>query len=1021
MWEDQKGEKVKYKERTFNVFGKYIIEHLNQLRVDPNTGKLVIPNQIEECSSPVRKQSKLKTPSKSVHCELQLHLRDDVINVEEICNDLEETILYSDSDDDAMDVLDDALPLDVDCSELLEEEDNVKKAVKELQELLPSVTAHLDKSGRLHDWVHFFHLVDRREFNMNHIAVQLFLDVVKFSGLDNIREMRYTPEVKRFWTVGQSLFKGKFLRFMGGFKTYSNVLEHGITPDKSTVKADMSMVNFVCPHKDVLREEKLKCSIDCASPGIIQSNIKSVAAQHNGQNKSYNLCVDGKKIAAGFGKHLGDVDLFGHESDTTLAAKKERLEIETCSIDQTKYYLSGWIERDITDLSEVTTSNKELLHKSLLDILSINTERLKELRNIQVRRQISLEKLIKLAAEPWQTSKYSFAISSIKTHMYDIRKCVKDMLELNKSLGLVAAACKNAQDLFSLDDIVELSYQENYVCLNPSNAQRKQSEAVSTEFIKQRTNVWHNDRQLAKVTGSTLFDAVGLSTLKRQQAHYDRVNGVATSNLLETPNEVNEAMKHGIENEINALGTIVSRVLPVFAPFLKFHEEGYYKMDYNENESFLIVSPDGSCREQNSVKYAIEIKCPVPGKIYKTDVHYEMPRYYVTQILAEMAALNCEQLLYVSWSPESTTVSIAKFDEKLWKNIMSELHAVYGEVNGASRPKAKRPIVRELEIAIKNYVKENITLLFEIPSVTSVECSHPMAEKEEHLTFQHYQWNLQNVKKHNTSKQKQAILTIESLLTVITKEKYTIMEAYNILRTPAKEVLVAVLSDLDRQYGPNSIHGIPIAYGLAGYSMSVKSMRLLMENVVVECYKNDICIKSLSTDGQFYRLCVRDKYDRPLTLLQLAKDTWETVKKVSKAEQIRQLTDLNAVKYTDCNEICSALVSNLSERNHGPIIVSGWKEMPWPTLYNPRRLTELLNYKVKRNQTREIDTQLPDLENMPVEAALSILDQAEDELKEISSENILEPNGKDADLLHVYNLIQFLKIQQNMRPRTLSR
>lgn len=48
-------------------------------------------------------------------------------------------------------------------------------------------------------------------------------------------------------------------------------------------------------------------------------------------------------------------------------------------------------------------------------------------------------------------------------------------------------------------------------------------------------------------------------------------------------------------------------------------------------------------------------------------------------------------------------------------------------------------------------------------------------------------------------------------------------------------------------------------------------MRSLIEEIITECDKNGVHIKSLSTDGQFYRLCVRDKSERPLTILQLAR------------------------------------------------------------------------------------------------------------------------------------------------------
>ena len=53
---------------------------------------------------------------------------------------------------------------------------------------------------------------------MDNIAYQLFLDVIKFHANNNIHSMGYMTEVKEFWALGYKLFRGKFIRFMGGYK-----------------------------------------------------------------------------------------------------------------------------------------------------------------------------------------------------------------------------------------------------------------------------------------------------------------------------------------------------------------------------------------------------------------------------------------------------------------------------------------------------------------------------------------------------------------------------------------------------------------------------------------------------------------------------------------------------------------------------------------------------------------------------------------------------------------------------------
>ncbi|KAJ8300836.1 hypothetical protein KUTeg_022355 [Tegillarca granosa] len=71
-----------------------------------------------------------------------------------------------------------------------------------------------------------------------------------------------------------------------------------------------------------------------------------------------------------------------------------------------------------------------------------------------------------------------------------------------------------------------------------------------------------------------------------------------------------------------------------------------------------------------------ETKCR-PPKDFQTPVYYSLPRYYVIQVLSEMAAYTCSKLLFTVWSPDST-VAIEVTTLVLWslreleKNIETE-------------------------------------------------------------------------------------------------------------------------------------------------------------------------------------------------------------------------------------------------------------------------------------------------------------------------------------------------------------
>ena len=119
-------------------------------------------------------------------------------------------------------------------------------------------------------------------------------------------------------------------------------------------------------------------------------------------------------------------------------------------------------------------------------------------------------------------------------------------------------------------------------------------------------------------------------------------------------------------------------------------------------------------------------------------------------------------------------------------------------------------------------------------------------------------------------------------------------------------------------------------------------------------------------------MAVRDKENKPLTLLQLAKDTWEKVKKVPKAEQVQKFMEMNFERHDSYETLCNALESNLAERVEGPvrepIIVRKWAKQQWPVLYNPKQLNELMKRKKKKKTPNE-QLSTKDIENLPSDAA----------------------------------------------------
>ena len=418
-----------------------------------------------------------------------------------------------------------------------------------------------------------------------------------------------------------------------------------------------------------------------------------------------------EKVAHGFGRMLGDVELYGHEPTSTLAERKERLDKEKLDIENLDTSLSHAEFLDYDQISDLSEENSNALVIKAVKLIKTLSFRIRDLRLEECKKNMLLDKLMKEAGEGWMSSKYSYAISSVKTHLYRTGGSIKDLLNVIDKLGLIVSACQGSLDLYEDSNVIYLAKQRNYVCLR-NLADHPENINIPQEIRKQKCPTWFKDREQAKVTGSTINTAAGLRTLKEQQRHFDRViDGKTSENETFSPH-TQRCMSHGVENELNGVGVLVGKVLPVYMPNAVYYEEGYYTMASESDSNFMIVSPDGSCRINSFPETAVEIKCPLPGKRVVPDVHYVIPNYYICQLLSEMTALNCTCLFYVCWTPQSSTVFMVRYDVNLWNLIKDRLSDILESVDRKpSRPKRKHPGCDAIKEHIKRFRDDHTDFL----------------------------------------------------------------------------------------------------------------------------------------------------------------------------------------------------------------------------------------------------------------------------------------------------------------------
>ncbi|XP_076094128.1 uncharacterized protein LOC143064860 [Mytilus galloprovincialis] len=496
----------------------------------------------------------------------------------------------------------------------------------------------------MHDFCQLIRLIAEDKFPLHNISFRLLLEVVRWYSVDNTSKMFYSESTLKFWKVMYRLFHGKVLRFMAGIKSVGQVVN--IPSSKGEYDPQDTQINFAVPStasisKFDMTETKIPRELP---PGIINQAIELKSSNQT----AYVLSVDGKKVATGLNATNGDQDLFGYEDGVTLKDSLERIEREL-----------SLIETTIAEWNEIQKDEKIRKIETIIKIVSF---RLKDLRKLLVSQQLALRKFRQEAGDNWRSSRFVYAISSVQASIYQLKAIVKRLLDANNCLLKEGSNLVDSCGVFVVGNELDVYAQNNMVTLKePEDLPEQFTDDI--RYIKQRTEKWFTKRKNFKLTGSKLYEGLGLDTLKGLQKHFDKV----VRNIEideEISDEVRKRMEHGTQSEIHAVATLTGKVLPFFSPGLKYIEEGAHVISV-EAEPFILVSPDGSVGHINMESggspfvpnplYGCEFKCPSAAD-FKTPVHYEIPIRYIPQVLSEMVCLKTDKLWYLCWTEESSTI-----------------------------------------------------------------------------------------------------------------------------------------------------------------------------------------------------------------------------------------------------------------------------------------------------------------------------------------------------------------------------
>ena len=572
-------------------------------------------------------------------------------------------------------------------------------------------------------FVQFLTLICEDKFPFRSIIFSLFCEFVQWCSLTTTTNMRYSDTTKEFWWTGKMLFGSKFLRFMQGFKHKGSVTRG--ESEKGLYDPQKTKINFAVPNEAALNSycpfEGVDKFENGVPPGPIDPVIKVYATA--GEGTSHIMAFDGKKIIP----NSANIDLLGCEDENTLQMQNTINEDEKC-INHISEIIDIIQNTNTEQLGQLESADKLTLAGRIKNTFQHIGHRMQTIRDLKNKKAYALSKLEEKGTDA--VNKDHFLMNHLKTFLHMCSNTMDDVKENLNDLCEIIAELNGASHNFVKDNKVSLHSQTNFAeLMDPEDVAKSlnvEKSDIPTMYLKQRSPEWFEERKTVKVTGSTAFTAIGLDTLKQQKIYFDKVaSGVETSNTAEQVS----AMKHGTENEANAVATLVTKIMPVMYPKLTFFEEGAYKMtDGNSpDKPYLIISPDGSLREmhediriiETSPKVGIEIKCPTDNVPFKSPVFYSPPRRYVPQCLLEQSVLKCDEQLLISWSQETTTVLKIPYDENLVADILSEVKTLY-YTDVPHRPTKSSDKRKGLLEQIDNHIN-SCEFIGEFPSVTCME------------------------------------------------------------------------------------------------------------------------------------------------------------------------------------------------------------------------------------------------------------------------------------------------------------
>ena len=388
---------------------------------------------------------------------------------------------------------------------VVEEEPSVinhrEKCLEKLKtsKLLEKLTAILDESGQLSDFMHLLEYLADKTFPCRNIVFVLLMERIRFQSCANTTGMRYCELTKKFWSIVYKLCKGVGLKFFSGEKNWGQVVSKETRKSKYCPRK--SKINFAVPDEKVLRNYN-RFLPKVIPPGKIESSLNLLT-----NKKDIIIMGDGKMVMKGLKANFeGDINLFGHERGPNLEDLKNEMENKL-----------NYISKCVRKFGESNIHDK---FNMLLDLVDIITNLISRVKNFHQNEKRKLNMYVK-QKEKGPKNVPDKAISACKTNMYTVVIWIRQVLILNLNLAKLSSALQDNMHIFNSANNIDmrcianlrLLHEPTYICqhVNPLEF---------SHLIKRNSEMWVELVKQSYVTDSTVDKALRLKGISVMHKHF---------------------------------------------------------------------------------------------------------------------------------------------------------------------------------------------------------------------------------------------------------------------------------------------------------------------------------------------------------------------------------------------------------------------------------------------------------------------------------------------------------------------